>query len=569
MSINHYHHNEKFLKIGYWASALDAASYRSTDELYDEHSGRTYARDNNVGICRYSTIYLPESTPEAFADRQYLWNAAMKAEEKKDGTYKAKAQFAHEVEFSLSNKLSYEDAIKVCDEYGQRLASQGMIADLSLHWKDENHHVHIMVPTRAIDMETGQFSKTKTKKVKLESGKSRCVNLTPWFDAEHLQERRRWTAEIQNQYLEKEDQISEKSFKDQGLDITPKPHLLRSDWEAMKKYKEDPKQVLHVTNKETFQQAIYMDKIRDLQDKIDAIAEEKTADDLEQKLHDIAIKTLPDTVQWHPLDCDDINEYGEYNLLVSEAWMRKYNRYLEKAGMDEYKVDSPLGVCQRLAPDCEINNLDTYWAKAEIVMPNKDVKKAMEKAFKIQQEKAKIKNTPAPVPVTPTKKTTPVQTAHSQIGSVIAAGIEDLGGRSGGQAVSEQVVDDMTKNMSKMTAVIIRVLADALKQMTKEIKKNLQSIKAPIKDIKPIKEEKPKQKEEPKAPKPKEEPKKQAPQKPKQEPAKPISMDMDARLKDALTRAQETKVDKKKPTDNGKKDDNGNKDSQGSDHDER
>lgn len=386
--INHFRHSEKFLRVGgFWSSALDAASYRSTDALYDEHSKTTYARDNNVGICKYTRIYLPEGTPTAYEDRQYLWNQAMKAEEKKDGTYKSRAQYAHEIELSLSNKLTYEQALKVCDEYGQRLASQGMIADLSLHWKDENHHVHIMVPTRAIDMGTGLFSKTKTRKVKDQNGKPRCESLTPWFDAEHLQERRHWTAEIQNQYLEKEDQISEKSFKDQGIDRTPKPSLLHSDWEALQAYKKDPKTPVHVIQKEKFQQRVYMDKIDEMQEKIDTIAEEN---ELETRLHDIAIKTLPDKVKWHSLDPDDVAEYGEYGLLVSEVWMKRYNKYLEKAGMSEYKVTHPLDLCEHLAPGCEIKDIHTYYDKAEIIRPEPTIDRVQQALYKTLPETVRL-----------------------------------------------------------------------------------------------------------------------------------------------------------------------------------
>ena len=615
MTHAYFRYSEKFFTKGTKngnSGAIAKASYRAAEKLQDTTwQYKTINDRSNKEHIAYKCIHTPEGTPERLADRQTLWNEVMAVEKAKNSTY------AREIELSFDNNMSLDECIQSLEKWiKENLTDRGYIADACIHWKDGNHHAHIMTPDRTYNAKKDQWDpkaskayeviyndrsvicKTKAELDKLKQDlesqnvtykeKQKKVRHDNMRDKAIFQHRRDSWAEYQNEILTSRGLplVSSKNLESQGLQKGRK-YLSRKSYEKYKKEKELKQTLGSEYTYPRENERIYIRHRKDDLEKLDKmieeldvkIAEEKAADDLEEKLHSIAIKTLPDKIRWHKLDPDDVAEYGEYNLLISEAWMQRYNKYVEKAGMDEYKVTHPLDLCEHLAPGCEIKDIHTYYDKAEIIRPEptidrvqqtlykclpervsltkdemkasakdpsvtgekvlnqwlKNYNKYAEKAgldkmndvsdlcmaiyddgkvercarrYALVYEKAKkrlrieenttpvktVKPIQKTVPVTP-KKPVPVQTqTHSKAGQVIAAGIEDIGGRSGGQAVSEQTIDDMTSGMSRMAAVIIRALADLLKQIIenskKEIRKNPSKISAPIKDV--VKKEEPK-----------------------------------------------------------------------------
>ncbi len=192
-------------------SAVAAAAYRSGSRLIDERLAMEFdfaAKDD----VEYAAIMTPEAAPAAFQDRQTLWNAAEKAEGRKD------AVPARELLLSLPHELDAQQRrALVRDFVAEHIVARGMIADVALHRPGKhgdhrNFHAHILVTTRAVGPEG--FQK-----------KDRA-----WRTPEQVREWRAGWAEIQNQHLRRHlgpdaPQVSHLSLAERGVDRAPTVHL--------------------------------------------------------------------------------------------------------------------------------------------------------------------------------------------------------------------------------------------------------------------------------------------------------------------------------------------------------
>ena len=82
-------------------SSVAAAAYRSGDRLVDERLAMEFDFAAKSGI-EFSEVLAPERAPPGFQDRQTLWNAAEKAELRKDGVP------ARELLLALPHELDLE-----------------------------------------------------------------------------------------------------------------------------------------------------------------------------------------------------------------------------------------------------------------------------------------------------------------------------------------------------------------------------------------------------------------------------------------------------------------------------
>ena len=64
-------------------SIVKVASYQSRGELHDEREDAIYDFTNKTDLA-YTEIFLPPDAPTEFLDRQTLWNAVDKAEQRYD-----------------------------------------------------------------------------------------------------------------------------------------------------------------------------------------------------------------------------------------------------------------------------------------------------------------------------------------------------------------------------------------------------------------------------------------------------------------------------------------------------
>jgi ATP-dependent exoDNAse (exonuclease V) alpha subunit len=94
---------------------------------------------------------LPKNAPQAWSDRERLWNDVEAFEVRKD------AQLAREVEFAIPREMTRAQEIELARDFVQaEFVDRGMIADLNVHWDMAEDgmpkpHAHVMLTMRAAD----------------------------------------------------------------------------------------------------------------------------------------------------------------------------------------------------------------------------------------------------------------------------------------------------------------------------------------------------------------------------------------------------------------------------------
>ncbi|MEG3089644.1 Ti-type conjugative transfer relaxase TraA [Sphingomonas sp. PB4P5] len=200
-----YHFSAKIISRGSGSSALAAAAYRSASRLYDNRLDRHHDFSNKAGVV-HSEVILPDGAPDAWSDREQLWNDVEAVEKRMD------AQLAREIEFAIPRELSKEDGIALARDFVRdEFVDHGMVADLNVHWDIgadglAKPHAHVMLTTRSVT-EDGFGPKNRDW--------NRTDLLEKW--------RERW-AEHANQRLAELDidaRIDHRSFEAQGIELEP------------------------------------------------------------------------------------------------------------------------------------------------------------------------------------------------------------------------------------------------------------------------------------------------------------------------------------------------------------
>lgn len=235
-----YHMSIKNISRGKGKTVIAAAAYRSGTILTDSETGIThnYVKKSEVA---YTEIILPEHAPAEYANRETLWNEVQKIETQD------RARLAREWEVALPNELDLDQAKTLIHDFAGSLVAEGMCIDLAIHWKDGNHHAHIMGTTRPIGKD-GKWAPKERKGYKLDAegnkipvidtktGKQKIgargrkmwqretVQANNWNRREKVEEwRKRW-ADCCNKYLAREQQIDHRSYERQGLMQLPTVH---------------------------------------------------------------------------------------------------------------------------------------------------------------------------------------------------------------------------------------------------------------------------------------------------------------------------------------------------------
>ena len=207
MAIYHLHVKVIGRKSG--SSAVASAAYRSGSRLRDERQGRVQDFSAKRGIV-HSEVMLPDNAPEAWSDRERLWNDVEAFEVRKD------AQLAREVEFAIPREMSVRDGIELARDFVRvEFVDRGMIADLNVHWDMGEDgmpkpHAHVMLTMRAVD-ENGFGQKVRD-----------------WNRTEMVERwRERW-AELANERLAELDidaRIDHRSLEAQGIALEPQSQI--------------------------------------------------------------------------------------------------------------------------------------------------------------------------------------------------------------------------------------------------------------------------------------------------------------------------------------------------------
>lgn len=207
MAIYHLHVKVIGRKAG--SSAVASAAYRSASRLRDERIERTHDFSAKRGVV-HSEVMLPEDAPEAWSDRERLWNDVEAFEVRKD------AQLAREVEFALPRELSQAQGIELARDFVQvEFVSEGMVADLNVHWDraedgSPKPHAHVMLTMRSVG-ENGFGAKVRD-----------------WNATQMVERwRERW-AELANERLAELDidaRIDHRSLEAQGIALEPQTQI--------------------------------------------------------------------------------------------------------------------------------------------------------------------------------------------------------------------------------------------------------------------------------------------------------------------------------------------------------
>ena len=207
MAIYHLHVKVIGRKSG--SSAVASAAYRSGSRLRDERLDRAQDFSAKRGVV-HSEVMLPKNAPEAWRDRERLWNDVEAFEIRKD------AQLAREVEFALPREMTQAQGIEMARDFVQaEFVDRGMIADLNVHWDMAEDgmpkpHAHVMLTMRAVD-ENGFGQKARD-----------------WNRTEMVERwRERW-AEIANERLAELDidaRIDHRSLEAQGIALEPQSQI--------------------------------------------------------------------------------------------------------------------------------------------------------------------------------------------------------------------------------------------------------------------------------------------------------------------------------------------------------
>ena len=207
MAIYHLHVKVIGRKSG--SSAVASAAYRSGSRLRDERLDRSHDFSGKGGVV-HSEVMLPENAPEAWRDRERLWNDVEAFEVRKD------AQLAREVEFAIPREMSEAQGIELARDFVRgEFVDRGMIADLNVHWDFGEDgmpkpHAHVMLTMRAVD-EDGFGPKVRD-----------------WNRTEMVERwRERW-AELANERLAELDidaRIDHRSLEAQGIALEPQSQI--------------------------------------------------------------------------------------------------------------------------------------------------------------------------------------------------------------------------------------------------------------------------------------------------------------------------------------------------------
>jgi Ti-type conjugative transfer relaxase TraA len=200
-----------------------AAAYRGGCELVDERTGLLHDYTRRHGV-EHSEIITPDRQP---VDRQQLWSAAELAEKRKD------ARTAREFELALPAELDAAQRRALTREFAEHLSDRyGVAVDMAIHspgpGSDErNHHAHLLCTTRQVSRSEGG-DVVLGDKATIEMSDKKRAELGMGKAADEVYEIREHWANLTNKHLEQAgitDRVNHRSYKDQGIELTPTQHL--------------------------------------------------------------------------------------------------------------------------------------------------------------------------------------------------------------------------------------------------------------------------------------------------------------------------------------------------------
>ncbi|HEX4231145.1 MAG TPA: MobQ family relaxase [Bryobacteraceae bacterium] len=194
-------------------SVVAAAAYRLGERLHDEVYQTVHDYTRRRGVEATFTV-APVDAPAWAHDPEQLWNAAERAEKRKNST------LAREVELALPSMLEPADRQRIAQRFAGELVDRyGVAVSVAIHepgrnGDDRNHHAHILFTTREMTPE-GLGKKTRILD-DLKTGPREVSKL------------RELAADIINDALKAANadiRVDHRSFGERGIDRQPTVHL--------------------------------------------------------------------------------------------------------------------------------------------------------------------------------------------------------------------------------------------------------------------------------------------------------------------------------------------------------
>ena len=220
-----YHLSVKPVSRGGGRSATAAAAYRAAELVHDHTTGQTFDYSRKRGV-EHAEIVLPTEAAQRdinwARDREALWNAAERAENRSN------SRVAREYELALPHELGKAQRLELVRGFAAEIANRhGVAVDFAIHaphreGDTRNHHAHVLATTRVIEAgglgekATIEWSDTNRRKAGLRPAKE-----------EVLEIRERW-AQLSNEKLLEhgiEARIDHRSLTAQGIEREPTSHL--------------------------------------------------------------------------------------------------------------------------------------------------------------------------------------------------------------------------------------------------------------------------------------------------------------------------------------------------------
>ena len=159
-----YHFTTRIIKSSIGKCAVASAAYISGQKLKDTRLGLSFNYTRKEEVV-FAEVLLPKNAPEDLADRETLWNAVEKRENKRN------SQYAREFEIAVPNEWNREQTISRMREFiKENFVNKGMAADWAYHEKEGNHHVHCMCTMRAFNKDGSWSNMRKTEFARDDNG---------------------------------------------------------------------------------------------------------------------------------------------------------------------------------------------------------------------------------------------------------------------------------------------------------------------------------------------------------------------------------------------------------------
>lgn len=228
------------------SSSCASLAYIAASKVYEERTHQTYSYGRKERVMKVATL-LPDGAPHAYADAAQLFNAIEKYEQASN------ARTAKKIVVALPRELPLDESDGILTNFiSGKLCANGYCATYAIHNdKDGNNpHAHILVANRPLDPKTGEFERTKTKKVYALDAHGERIPLIDKKTGQHKvdkRNRKQWKrvtvakknlldekdflislrkswAEECNKHLSQEDRIDHRSNAARGIDDIPTIH---------------------------------------------------------------------------------------------------------------------------------------------------------------------------------------------------------------------------------------------------------------------------------------------------------------------------------------------------------